>query len=65
MQRTARFMAVLLILAGATFAGQGLGLIRSSSAMTDDLRWTVIGSAMVVVGVVLALRTRRRTRPLP
>ena len=65
MQRAALFIAVLLILAGSTFAGQGLGLIRSSSAMTDDLRWTVIGSAMVVVGVGLIWWTRRGPAPLP
>jgi hypothetical protein len=65
MQRRALVIAVLLILAGATFAAQGLGLIRSSSAMTDDLRWTVIGSAMVVVGLALTWWRRRRPSPLP
>jgi hypothetical protein len=65
MQRTALVIAVLLILAGATFAGQGLGLIRSTSAMTDDIRWTLIGSAMVVAGAVILWRRRRRAGPLP
>jgi hypothetical protein len=65
MQRTPLVIAVLLILAGATFAAQGLGLIRSSSAMTDDLRWTVIGSAMVVAGLALMCWSRRRPAPLP
>ena len=65
MQRTPLVIAVLLILAGATFAAQGLGLIRSSSAMTDDLRWTVIGSAMVVAGLALIWWSRRRPAPLP
>jgi MYXO-CTERM domain-containing protein len=33
--------------------------------MTDDLRWTVIGSAMVVLGLALIWWIRRRTTPLP
>jgi hypothetical protein len=65
MRRSALFIAVLLILAGATFAAQGLGLIRSTSAMTDDLRWTAIGSAMVVAGIALVWLTLRRRTPLP
>jgi hypothetical protein len=65
MRRSPLVIAVLLILAGATFAAQGLGLIRSTSAMTDDLRWTVIGSAMVVLGLALIWWIRRRTTPLP
>jgi hypothetical protein len=64
MQRSALIIAVLLILAGGTFAAQGLGLIRSSSAMTDDLRWTVIGSGLVVVGIGLIWWSRRRATPL-
>jgi hypothetical protein len=65
MQRVTIFIAVLLILAGATFAAQGIGILRSSSAMTDDLRWTVIGSALVIIGAALVWRTRRRAAPLP
>ena len=65
MQRVPIFIAVLLILAGATFAAQGLGVLRSSSAMTDDLRWTLIGSVMVVAGIAVAWWTRRRPAPLP
>jgi hypothetical protein len=65
MPRWARFIAVLLILAGATFAAQGLGLIRSSSSMTDDLRWTAIGTGMVLVGLGLVWWGRRPPAPLP
>jgi hypothetical protein len=60
MQRGAFIIAVALILAGGTFTLQGLGVIRSSSFMTDDLRWTAIGSAMVVVGIGLAWWARQR-----
>ena len=46
-------LGVLVVLAGAVFAGQGLGYI-AGSAMTGDVKWFWIGSAMVVVGLVLA-----------
>jgi hypothetical protein len=45
-------VAVLIVLAGAVFAGQGLGYI-AGSVMTNDIHWFWIGSAMVVVGVAL------------
>jgi hypothetical protein len=46
-------LGVLVLLAGAVFAGQGLGYI-SGSVMTGDMKWFWIGGAMVVVGLVLA-----------
>jgi hypothetical protein len=57
-------VAVLVVLAGAVFAGQGLGYIPGS-IMTNDIHWFWIGSAMVVVGLSLAGavflgRTRRQ-----
>jgi hypothetical protein len=56
-------VAVLLVLIGATFAGQGLGYI-AGSAMTGDVKWFWIGSGTVVAGVVLGLfgLLRRPTR---
>jgi hypothetical protein len=47
-------VAVLLILIGAGFAGQGLGYIRGS-VMTGDMKWFWIGGGMVVAGVILGL----------
>ena len=56
-------LGVLVVLAGAVFAGQGLGYIPGS-VMTGDIKWFWIGSVMVVVGLVLAwfgfLRRARR-----
>ena len=46
-------LGVLVLLAGAVFAGQGLGYIPGS-IMTGDIKWFWIGSAMVVVGLALA-----------
>lgn len=54
-------VGVLVLLAGAVFAGQGLGFIPGSF-MTGDIKWFWIGAAMVIVGLVLgggALVTRR------
>jgi hypothetical protein len=51
---------ILLALVGVVWIGQGTGLLRGSSFMDDDLRWAVIGSALVAVGVVLLLVARRR-----
>ena len=45
-------VAVLIVLIGGVFAGQGLGYIPGS-VMTNDIRWFWIGSAMVVVGLAL------------
>lgn len=45
-------VGVLVLLAGAVFAGQGLGYIPGSF-MTGDIHWFWIGSAMVVVGLAL------------
>jgi hypothetical protein len=61
-------VAVLVVLAGAVFAGQGLGYIPGS-VMTGDIRWFWIGSAMVVVGLIVtagALRLRpEKKKTLP
>jgi hypothetical protein len=45
-------VGVLVLLAGAVFAGQGLGFIPGSY-MTGDITWFWIGSGMIVVGLVL------------
>jgi hypothetical protein len=45
-------VGALILLAGAVFAGQGLGYIPGSS-MTGDIHWFWIGSGMIVVGLAL------------
>ena len=51
MKTGAIVVAVLLILAGGTFAGQGLGYIPGSF-MTGDVHWFWIGGALVIVVLV-------------
>lgn len=45
-------IGLLILLAGAVFAGQGLGYIPGSS-MTGEIQWFWIGSVMVVLGLAL------------
>ena len=52
---------MLVFLAGAVFAGQGLGYIPGSY-MTGDIKWFWIGLGMIVVGLVLGVVSRRRSR---
>ena len=62
MHRTRTIAAIILIAAGLVWIGQGLGLIRSDSFMTDDARWAVIGAICVVAGLAIGwaqVRARR------
>ena len=52
-------VALVLLLAGATFTLQGLGVLKGSSAMVGDPRWAVIGGGLVILAVVLLRRVRR------
>ncbi len=53
-------LAVGLIVAGAVWILQGLGILTvGRSFMVGDPTWTVIGALFVVLGVVLAVRRRR------
>jgi hypothetical protein len=60
MMRGLTIAGILLALVGLVWIGQGTGLLQGSSFMVDDLRWAVIGSALVAVGIVLLLVARRR-----
>jgi hypothetical protein len=55
-------IALLLLLVGGTFAGQGLGYIPGSF-MTGDVHWFWIGGGMVVVGLVLGAAALLSRRP--
>ena len=49
-----------LALVGAVWISQGLGLIRGSGFMTDDVRWVVVGAVLVVISVVFGVIEWRR-----
>ena len=44
---------ILLVLVGLVWIGQGLGVLRGSSFMVDDIRWAIFGAVAVLAGVVL------------
>jgi hypothetical protein len=54
-------VAVLVLLIGAVFAGQGLGYIPGSF-MTGDIHWFWIGSGMVVIGLAIGTGAVLRRR---
>ncbi|HXU84318.1 MAG TPA: hypothetical protein VN773_00790 [Verrucomicrobiae bacterium] len=61
-QRNRKVGAVLLIATGLVWIGQGTGLLQSSSFMTGDPTWALIGLACVAGGVFvgwLGFRTPR------
>ena len=62
MQRSSYIAAGLLIVVGAIFVGQGLGILRGSSPMVGDGRWAVAGAALVVLGALLAWRASAQRR---
>jgi hypothetical protein len=62
MQRSAYIGAGLLIVVGAIFVGQGLGLLRGSSFMVGDARWAVVGAVLIALGALLAWRANAQRR---
>ena len=62
MQRSAYIAAGLLIVVGAIFVGQGLGILRGSSFMVGDPRWAIIGAVLIVLGALLAWRANAQRR---
>jgi hypothetical protein len=55
-------VALALVAVGLVWVGQGLGLLRGSSFMIDDVRWAVLGAVLVLVGGAIALSARRRPK---
>lgn len=63
MHRTRTILAVVLIATGLVWIGQGLGLLRGSSFMVDDMRWALAGTVCIVAGAGLGARLMRQRRP--
>lgn len=62
MQRSAYIGAGLLVVIGAIFVGQGLGILRGSSFMVGDARWAAIGLLCIALGALLAWRAKSQRR---
>jgi len=61
-----RFIGALLVVTGVVWFFQGIGVIHGSF-MTGQTTWTIIGIAVVVVGIALLAVPRRggSTPPKP
>jgi hypothetical protein len=63
-QRRGRLLtAASLVVVGLIWIGQGLGVVRSSSFMTDEPFWAAAGALFVIAGVALGLIEWRDSRP--
>jgi hypothetical protein len=56
-------LGFVLIAVGAIWIAQGLGLLRGSSFMVDDMRWAAAGAVTAIIGIVLLVRARRSRVP--
>jgi len=54
-----RIVGVVFVLMGGVWFFQGIGVIRSSSFMTDNSTWVLIGALVVIGGVALITWPRR------
>jgi hypothetical protein len=57
-------VAVVLVLIGLVWIGQGSGVIQGSGFMSDDARWALIGAVLVAVGVVIGWTAFRARGPV-
>ena len=62
--RSRWIIAALIAAIGLVWIGQGSGILRGSSFMTDDVRWAIAGALLVLLAAVLAW-TAIRARPRP
>ena len=62
MKAGAIVIAVIMLLVGAVWIGQGLGYIKGSF-MTGDMHWFWIGVALVVAALVLGSAALFYRRP--
>lgn len=56
-------VALALVAIGLVWIGQGLGVLRGSSFMVDDIRWAIAGAVLLVAGAILAVIAVRRRAP--
>jgi len=53
-------VGVVLVLIGAVWLVQGLGIVTTGSFMDGQSVWAVIGGASVAVGLIALSRSRKR-----
>ena len=61
MLRGQLILSAAFVLVGVVFIGQGMGVLAGRSFMVGDRTWAVIGAGLVIVGIALAWRSRRRS----
>jgi hypothetical protein len=59
MRRTRVVLAIVLLLVGLVWLGQGVGLL-SGSVMSGSSFWALVGAALVLGGGLLLVAERRR-----
>ena len=57
-------LGILLVLAGALWTLQGLGVV-GGSAMSGVTLWAIIGPIVMLAGIALVITGRRRGTPHP
>jgi uncharacterized membrane protein HdeD (DUF308 family) len=62
--RTRAVIAVVLVVVGVVWIGQGLGAI-GGSFMTDELIWAVFGAIALIFGISLLIGVRREQKDRP
>ena len=55
-------VAIALVAVGLVWVGQGLGILKGSGFMVDDVRWALIGAALIAAGVVIGATALVRSR---
>jgi hypothetical protein len=61
MIRARAILAIILVAIGLVWIGQGTGLLKGSSFMVGDPKWTAIGAVCLVAGLAVGwLEVRRR-----
>ena len=61
--RTRWIIAIVLIVIGAAWIGQGLGLLPGTGFMDGDITWAVIGAILAIAGIAVAWTAIRKRPP--
>ena len=61
--RTRWIIAAVLVIIGAVWIAQGLGVFPGSGFMDGDTTWAVIGAILLGVGIVVGWSAFRMRRP--